>query len=66
MDPFAGVPLAGRPAVVSCQVWLGSMSGVSALHSATHLLDGERSNLVVSAHVPTEAKARRSPAPVCS
>ena len=62
MDPFADTPPAARPAVVSCQVWLGSMSGVSALHSATHLLEGESSNLIVNAHVPTEAQARHLPA----
>lgn len=63
MDPFADMPPAGRPLVVSCQVWLSTVSGGCALHSATHLLEGETSHLIVNAHVPTEAKARHLPAP---
>ena len=58
MDPFADMPPARRPPVVSCQVWLSTVSGVCALHSATHLLEGETSHLIVNAHVPAEAEAR--------
>ena len=58
MDPFADMPPAERPPVVSCQVWLSTMGGVYALHSATHLLEGDMSHLIVNAHVPTEAEAR--------
>ena len=58
MDPFADMPPARRPPVVSCQVWLGTVSGICALHSATHFLEGETSHLIVNAHVPTEAEAR--------